>query len=717
MSKIITILSTKGGVGKTLIAVNLAVSLAKDCRQKVLLIDLDLQVAGDMARMLDLAPQKSMVELIHSLKRQPRDVRKEDFLTHSSLGIDFLPGVLKPQQAPHLDPVRIEDAFALLRQDYDYIIIDAGKSFTDIFVAALNQANLILLVVTPDILSIYQTKWALDTLQFLHFPLSMIRLVLNRAESVSGIGWEEVKGTLPIDVIAHIPSEGKAVGQALNIAVPVVIDSPKTKISLAIKKLAQTLNTSSGGLFIERREMGQSGAEITGLEKTGEFWQKEGLVEPLVVIEEADEIIILKRRVQNRLIEGLNLKRIDLKVFSDYETKKELKNKAEIMVTNFMTEEAGSFLSSSEVRKKLIKEILDEALGLGPLEDLLADPEVTDIMVNNKDEIYVERHGKIENTSKKFVSNDQLKTIIERIIAPIGRRIDESVPMVDARLFDGSRVNAIIPPVSLTGPSLTIRKFRKEKFKVEELIGFGTFNRALAGFLKACVLSRKNLIVSGGTGSGKTTVLNLLSQFIPSNERIITIEDAAELKLDQEHWVRLESRPSNIEGKGAITIRDLFKNTLRMRPDRIIVGECRGMETLDMLQAMNTGHDGSMTTVHANSTRDVLTRFDSMILMSGIELPLRAIREMVASSIDVIVHTARLSDGSRKILQISEVAGMTDEVHINLKDIFDFKQTSTDKDTGKVLGNFCATGYIPSFIEEIKTKGILLPEDIFNPSV
>ncbi len=717
MSKIITILSTKGGVGKTLIAVNLAVSLAKDCRQKVLLIDLDLQVAGDMARMLDLAPQKSMVELIHSLKRQPRDVRKEDFLTHSSLGIDFLPGVLKPQQAPHLDPVRIEDAFALLRQDYDYIIIDAGKSFTDIFVAALNQANLILLVVTPDILSIYQTKWALDTLQFLHFPLSMIRLVLNRAESVSGIGWEEVKGTLPIDVIAHIPSEGKAVGQALNIAVPVVIDSPKTKISLAIKKLAQTLNTSSGGLFIERREMGQSGAEITGLEKTGEFWQKEGLVEPLAVIEEADEIIILKRRVQNRLIEGLNLKRIDLKVFSDYETKKELKNKAEIMVTNFMTEEAGSFLSSSEVRKKLIKEILDEALGLGPLEDLLADPEVTDIMVNNKDEIYVERHGKIENTSKKFVSNDQLKTIIERIIAPIGRRIDESVPMVDARLFDGSRVNAIIPPVSLTGPSLTIRKFRKEKFKVEELIGFGTFNRALAGFLKACVLSRKNLIVSGGTGSGKTTVLNLLSQFIPSNERIITIEDAAELKLDQEHWVRLESRPSNIEGKGAITIRDLFKNTLRMRPDRIIVGECRGMETLDMLQAMNTGHDGSMTTVHANSTRDVLTRFDSMILMSGIELPLRAIREMVASSIDVIVHTARLSDGSRKILQISEVAGMTDEVHINLKDIFDFKQTSTDKDTGKVLGNFCATGYIPSFIEEIKTKGILLPEDIFNPSV
>jgi pilus assembly protein CpaF len=385
-----------------------------------------------------------------------------------------------------------------------------------------------------------------------------------------------------------------------------------------------------------------------------------------------------------------------------------------MMVSNFLAEEAGSFISSSEVRRKLVKEILDEALGLGPLEDLIADPTITDIMVNNKDEVYIERSGKIELTSKKFISNEQVKIIIERIIAPIGRRIDESVPMVDARLPDGSRVNAIIPPLSLTGPSLTIRKFRKERFKTEELVSFKTLNVAMAEFIKACVVSRKNIIVSGGTGSGKTTILNVLSSFIPDSERIVTLEDAAELRLHQEHWIRLESRPPNIEGRGAISIRDLFRNTLRMRPDRIIIGECRGVETLDMLQAMNTGHDGSMTTIHANSTHDVLTRLDSMILMAGIELPIRAIREMIASAVDVIVHTARLSDGSRKILQITELAGMKDELHIDLRDIFVFKQVGIDSQ-GRVLGDFQASGYIPSFIEDIKRKGILLPDKLFTP--
>ena len=315
--------------------------------------------------------------------------------------------------------------------------------------------------------------------------------------------------------------------------------------------------------------------------------------------------MILKRRIHNRLIAELNLKRLDSKVFSDIKKAKELRDKAEVMIANFLAEEAGSFISSPEVRRKLVKEILDEALGLGPLEDLLADQTITDIMVNNKDEVYIERMGKLELTSKKFISNEQVKTIIERIIAPIGRRIDESVPMVDARLPDGSRVNAIIPPLSLTGPTLTIRKFRKERFKIEELIELKTLNKAMGDFIKACVISRKNVIVSGGTGSGKTTVLNVLSAFIPHTERIVTIEDAAELKLSQEHWLRLESRPPNIEGRGSISIRDLFRNTLRMRPDRVIIGECRGIETLDMLQAMNTGHDGSMTTVHANSTHDV----------------------------------------------------------------------------------------------------------------
>ena len=717
MAQIISIFSTKGGVGKTLLATNLAVSLAKDQGKRVCLVDLDLQVAGDMARMLDLKPKSAMVDLINLIKREPKEINKYDFLTRSALEIDFLPAVLNPQQSPHLEPERIKEVFSLLDKDYDYIIVDAGKGFSEASVATLNQANLILLVVTPDILSVYQTKWALDTLQFLHFPLSMIGVVLNRAESVASIGWHEVKVSLLVEVISKIPSEGKIVGLALNRGVPVVIDNARAKVSQAIKKLSQELATNNK-LFTQRRDIDQLRIKETAiLEKTGDLWQKAGLVEPLAEYaptEEIDEILILKRRIHKRLIEELNLKRLDLKVFSDAKKTKDLKDKAQMLVSNILTEEAGSFISSYEVRKKLVQEILDEALGLGPLEDLLADPAITDIMVNNKNEVYIERNGKIELTSKKFISNEQVRTIIERIIAPIGRRIDESTPMVDARLADGSRVNAIIPPLSLTGPTLTIRKFRKERFKIEDLIGLNTLSSTMAEFLRACVVSRKNIIVSGGTGSGKTTVLNVLSGLIPDNERIITIEDAAELKLHQEHWIRLEARSPNIEGKGAIAIKDLFRNTLRMRPDRIIIGECRSIETLDMLQAMNTGHDGSMTTVHANSTHDVLTRLDSMILMSGIELPIRAIREMIASAIDIIIHTARLSDGSRKIVQLTEVTGMLDEIHINLKDIFIFKQTGVDNQ-GNVLGDFQATGYLPSFIEEIRIKGITLADNTFQP--
>lgn len=715
MSKKIVIFSTKGGVGKTFVASNLAVSLAKDEMKRVLLIDLDPHAVGDMARMLDIHPQKAIVDLINLLKKKPKEIRREDFLVHSETSdVDFIAGVLKPQQSPHFDPGKLKEVLAILDHLYDYIIIDAGRAFSELFINTLNLSNLILLVVTPDVLSIYQTKWAIDTLQFLHFPLAMVRVVLNRAESISGISWQEVRVSLPADIITRIPSEGKVVGQAVNRGIPVVIDNPKAKSALAIKNLAHDLVTQEN-LFIETSEISEIKLKEMATEEKDDFWQKQGMTEILTepVIEDADEVLLLKRRIHSRLIEELNLKRMDTKAFSDAKKTKELKAKAEMMVANFLAEEAGSLISSSEVRKKLVKEILDEALGLGPLEDLLTDPLITDIMVNNKDEIYVERNGKLESTAKKFISNEQVKTIIERIIAPIGRRIDESVPMVDARLPDGSRVNAIIPPLSLTGPTLTIRKFRKERYKTEELIQINTLSEPMAAFIKACVLSRKNIIVSGGTGSGKTTILNVLSAFIPDNERIVTIEDAAELKLHQDHWVRLESRSPNIEGKGGITIRDLFRNTLRMRPDRIIIGECRGAETLDMLQAMNTGHDGSMTTIHANSTRDVISRMDSMILMSGTELPVRAIREMIASAVNVIVHTTRLADGSRKIVQVSELTGMLDEMHIGLKDIFIFKQIGLSGD-GKVLGDFIPTGHVPAFFGDFKLRGITLSESIFK---
>lgn len=714
MARTIVIFSTKGGVGKTLFSVNLAVALIQN-NQKVCLIDLDVNGGNDMSKMLNLEPQKAMVDFMHHLNKYPETTKKEDFIVHSKFGMDFLPGILRPQQSPHLDASKIKEIFGLLEKDYDFIIVDAGKSFSENFAAALNQANLILLVVTPDVLSIYQTKWAIDTLQLLHLPLSMVKIVLNRAESISGISWQEITVSLPSDIVVRLPSEGKTVGLSINRGIPVVIDSPKAKFVLAMRKFAEMLIADTG-LFLERKELEHTKITEVGLGETGGLWRKEGMVEPLAEIdlaEKEDEILKLKRRIHNRLLKDLDLKKLDIKAFSDPKKNKKLREDAEISVVNILAEIAGSVISSSEARKKFVKEVLDEALGLGPLEDLLADPGINDIMVNNKDEIYIERNGKIELTDKKFLSNDQVKAVIERIIAPIGRHIDESVPMVDARLADGSRVNALIPPLALTGPTITIRKFRKERLKIEELIELKSLNTQMADFLKACVISRRNMIVSGGTGSGKTTMLNVLSSFIPENERIITIEDAAELKLDQQHWIRLESRPMNIEGKGAITIRDLFKNTLRMRPDRIIIGECRSIEALDMLQAMNTGHDGSLTTVHANSTSDVLSRLDSMILMSGIELPIRAIREMIASAVDVIVHTNRLSDGTRKIVQITELAGLKNETQIDTHDIFVFNQTGIDAH-GHVLGEFQATGYIPGFFEEMKIRGIPLSESIFK---
>jgi len=363
--------------------------------------------------------------------------------------------------------------------------------------------------------------------------------------------------------------------------------------------------------------------------------------------------------------------------------------------------------------ESLVREVYDEALRLGPLEDLLADDTVTEIMVNGHQQVYVEKLGKLVLTNLAFMDDASVLAIIERIVSPIGRRIDESQPYVDARLPDGSRVNAIIHPLSLTGPCLTIRKFSRDPFTDRDMIRFGTITEDAAAFLRTCVLLRKNIVVSGGTGSGKTTFLNVLSGYLPEDDRIVTIEDAAELRLPQAHVVRLEARPPNIEGRGAIAIRDLVRNALRMRPDRIVVGECRGGEALDMLQAMNTGHDGSLTTVHANAPRDVISRLETMVLMSGMDLPVRAIREQIASAVDMIVHEARLSDGTRKITRITEVLGLEGE-QVVMQDIFEFKQTGVDAD-GKVEGRFTATGSVPTFLEDVAARGLTLDRSMFDP--
>ncbi len=410
-----------------------------------------------------------------------------------------------------------------------------------------------------------------------------------------------------------------------------------------------------------------------------------------------------KEKVQRRLLAEMNARAVP-----DHD--EAVRRRLERIFNELLAQE-NMVLSRAE-KTDLFNEIVADILGFGPLEPFLRDETVSEILVNGPHRVYVERHGVLQETSVRFKDDKDVMRIIERIVTPLGRRVDEASPMVDARLPDGSRVNVVIPPISLVGPCLSIRKFSKQALGPDDLIRFGTMDRAISTFLNACVRARLNIIVSGGTGTGKTTLLNVLSSFIPDDERIITIEDAAELRLNQRHVVRLEARPPNIEGKGAVTIRQLVINALRMRPDRIVVGEVRGGEALDMLQAMNTGHDGSLTTAHSNSPRDTLRRIETMVLMAGMDLPLRAIREQIASAFDVVVHLDRLRDGSRKITAISEVIGMEGDT-IVMQDIFRFVPTGIKGE--KVQGHFAPTGIRPRFMEKFEISGIKLPPDVFNP--
>ncbi|MBS3977838.1 MAG: CpaF family protein [Syntrophomonadaceae bacterium] len=425
-------------------------------------------------------------------------------------------------------------------------------------------------------------------------------------------------------------------------------------------------------------------------------------------VQRKEEYLLLKTKIHHRLVQEMG--QADHSTAVDLE---KLRTKVDEIVQGFFASSAHLFPKGDQ--QKLVSEVLAEAVGYGPIQPLIEDPSVSEIMVNGPKKVYVERSGKLELTEVFFRDDSHVEHIIEKIVAPLGRRIDESMPMVDARLPDGSRVNAVIAPLALDGPALTIRKFSKDPLTVDNLIQYGSLNREMARFLEACVNASLNIIVSGGTGSGKTTMLNILSSFIPEAERIVTIEDAAELQLRQEHVVRLETRPPNIEGRGAISIRDLVRNSLRMRPDRIVVGEVRSGEALDMLQAMNTGHDGSLTTGHANGPRDMLARLETMVLMSGMDLPVRAIREQIASAVDLIAHQARLKDGSRKVTHITEVQGMEGEV-IVLQDIFLFKQTGLDQN-GRVQGNFLCTGLRPKFMSKMEDAGIQLPHSLFLSSM
>ena len=454
-------------------------------------------------------------------------------------------------------------------------------------------------------------------------------------------------------------------------------------------------SSSSGGAgSASENQGGAEGSRLSSLQARR--------VNAPVTSPQAGSYFDLKTRVQNKLLSELDPS-------MDITRTDEVRRTIQDLFEQILAEE--NIVLSRPERARLFEQIAAEILGLGPLQPLLEDDTITEIMVNGPKNVYIERKGRLHRVPVTFESNDHVMRIIDRIVAPLGRRIDESSPYVDARLQDGSRVNAVIPPISLIGPTLTIRKFSKNPITVDQLIQFGSVSAEAIQFLKACVEARLNILISGGTGSGKTTLLNIMSGFIPNDERIITIENAAELQLRQEHVVTLESRPPNIEGRGEITIRDLVINSLRMRPERIIVGECRGGETLDMLQAMNTGHDGSMTTAHANSPRDALARVETMCLMAGMDLPVRAIREQVSSAIDLICQQERMRDGTRKVTSVTEVSGMEGDI-ITMTDIFVFEQTGVEN--GKIVGRLRPTGLRPKFMDKIEAAGINLPPSIFG---
>lgn len=421
-----------------------------------------------------------------------------------------------------------------------------------------------------------------------------------------------------------------------------------------------------------------------------------------------EEYFELKTKIHDHLLDVMNLSVIET---LDPET---LRREILQLVENILRQEANNFPLNASERNRLIVEIQDEILGLGPLEPFLKDPEVSDILVNTYNRIYVERFGKLELTDARFKDDAHLRRIIDKIVSSVGRRIDESSPMVDARLSDGSRVNAIIPPLAIDGAMLSVRRFATDPLELEDLIRFETLTPEIGEVLQGIVRAKLNVIISGGTGSGKTTTLNVLSRFVPPDERIVTIEDAAELQLKQEHVVRLETRPPNVEGKGEVTQRDLVRNSLRMRPDRIISGEVRGQEAFDMLQAMNTGHEGSLTTVHSNSPRDALMRLETMVAMANLEIPSQFLRRYIASAINVIIHQARLADGRRKLISVQEITGMEGDI-ITLQEIFSFQQKGLDEN-GKVKGIFRFHGIRPKFIDRFKAFGIDLPVDIFDPS-
>ena len=694
---IISVIGGKGGVGKSQIAANLAFAFASENQAKTMLMDFDSKACGDLDIITGIKAPKNVKDLSEfSGTLDPRSIRT--FIGAHKAGVAYL-GMSRDQAAAsQINVEGLGKSLKSIKAMFPITVIDVGSELNDLALKAMEYSTMIVMVVTPDLLAVNQTKRLYSELVTMLFPKDMIQIVMNQYQKGHPVTHDTVAKQIGKSVFSIIPKDDQACIAALNRSTPIVTVAKNAAFTNGVLDTVRKVKQKNVLKTLERlnrqpvKKAGSSGDDKIS-SRGSDKWSD------------------LKYRIHRTLVEELDLK----KQGDDNDPKAQIivREQTKKMIVELLgKEDTKAIVSSREDMSRIVKEILDEALGLGPLEDLLADKSISEIMVVGPKKIYFEKDGKNRKSEITFTSEKQVLTVIERIVAPIGRRIDEKTPYVDARLADGSRVHAVIPPCAIDGSTITIRKFPENRLTYKDLVKFGSMTEKMADFLRIAVEAHRNIVVSGGTGSGKTTLINMLGSFIPANERIITCEDSAELDLPQDHVVRLETRPPSLEGDGEISIRLLVKQTLRMKPDRILVGECRGGEALDMLQAMNTGHDGSMTTVHSNSPRDCMGRLETLVQYAGAGLSPRAIREMIASAVHMVVQQSRLEDGSRKVMNITELGGIQGDV-ITLQDIFMYKQEGINKQ-GKIVGKFQSTGFIPKFVETLEKKGYKIPRGIFT---
>lgn len=722
-SKIIAFSGPKEGAGKTTLTLNLALGWAGIQKRPVLIVPLDPLARQEHSFYLNIKRPVSVADILQTLGNTNIAVvggLLRGKISMSQWGVGVLPLGNTRAQVASISPKILIPILSRLSQTFD-IFLDVDSSFP-MQAFAFDIADKLFWVSQATRTHLNATVQLFNDYKEQHYPMDRVSVICNAYDMPGSIPYEEVErfyGSLGHEIDVFLPWDEDVMSTSNRREVE-IIANPQAEwvkgLRLVLAKIRDlkpapkdwTASVSdeeftaaaqeiwSPVLFEGGKTVGSESHVATEEEGAGggtklSFWDD------------------LKQKVHKEVVHTLEIEHI---VVSDESSASEQTRKRVSAIVDDILQKQPNLQFSREQRARFSSELLDEILGLGPLEVLMRDPAVTEIMVNAFDKIFIEQKGKLTLTKYKFRNNDQVVQVIKRIVAPLGRRIDESVPLVDARLKDGSRVNAIISPLAVSGPTLTIRRFSQKPFGPEDYYRFGTISPACMEFIKQCVKIRKNIIVCGGTGTGKTTFLNAISGYIADDERIITVEDTAELRLQQPHWVSLESRPPNVEGKGAVTIQDLVKNCLRMRPDRIVVGECRGGEALDMLQAMNTGHEGSLTTIHANTPRDGLSRLEAMCMQTGADLPVYVIREMISSAVNLIVQLSRFSDGSRKVTYITEMHGQKDGI-IQSTDLFRYVQTGVDEN-GKVQGVFAPTGNFPTFFDEFIAKGHDVSRDVFT---